>query len=158
MTLTNTRTVETLRVQFNPERLSEKIEAVFTELEILGNSHQLLQFKHAKNIIVGFDLRFDALVQREWNAAKLLDARKFIFSLAQPSRGDKVGTVDPPEVIFTWPKLYSITARIHTPSFEHTRFARSGAPTLSVCRIDLKEVLDIRRTSEDMRQDGTSPG
>jgi hypothetical protein len=155
MSLTNTRTTELLRVQFNPERLSEKIEAVFNELEIQGHSHQVLQFKHSKNLTVDFELRFDALVQREWDADRIEEARRFLMSLAQPSRGDRVGTVDPPPVLFVWPRLYAIVARIYAPSFEHVRFAATGAPTLTIARVAIKQVLDARRTSEDLRRDGT---
>lgn len=155
MSLTNTRTAELLRVQFNPERLTEKLEAVFNELEVQGNSHQELQFKHAKNLTTDFELRFDGLISREWDADRLEEARRFLLSLAQPSRGDRIGTVDPPPVIFVWPRLYAIVARIYTPSFDHVRFASTGAPTLSIAKIQLKQVLSVRRTSEDLRRDGT---
>jgi hypothetical protein len=155
MSLTNTRTVEMLRVQFNPEHLSEKIEAIFKDLEVLGESGQPMLFRFSRNIAVELELRFDALIDRQWDAARLEQARRFLLSLALPSRGDRLGTVDPPPVLFVWPKMYSLVGRISTPTIDHVRFARTGPSTLMIAKLAFKEILEARRTSEDMRQYGT---
>jgi hypothetical protein len=151
MSLVNTDTAERLDVQFNPEGLKSKLAAVFTEPEVLGASAQEQQFKNAKNFTIDFDLRFDALVSRSWPATRIEDAKRFLWALAQPRAGDRVGTIDPPKVLFVWPKLYTIVGRINEPAFDELRFARTGPCTLLIAHLQVKQVLTARRTSERVR-------
>lgn len=154
MSLTNTDTAETLVVQFNPEKVREKLDPVFKELEVMGAAGTVDQYQLTKSLQIEFDLHFDCLVDREWTAAKLDDARRFILSLGYPSAGESVGQSAPPPVLFVWPKLYSIVSRVRAPQFEFTRFASTGAPTLATSKFDLRQIISIRRTSEQVRTQG----
>lgn len=154
MSLTNTDTGETLVVQFNPEKISAKLEPVFAELDVLGASGQDQQFRLLKNAQIDLELRFDALVQREWDADKITSAINFILALATPRSGDSVQDIDPPYVLFVWPRLYTLVGRIWQPSVEDLRFARTGARTLSVVKFQIRKIYTARRTSAEVRQKG----
>lgn len=158
MSIVDTDEAERLDVQFNPEKLSSKLEAAFNELDVLGASSQEQQFKYGKNFVIDFELRFDALVSREWNATKLEKAKRFLWSCATPRAGDGVGTIDPPKILFVWPRLYTVVGRINGPAFEEQRFAKTGECTLMVAKIQIKEVLSARRTSEQVRRAGMVGG
>jgi len=154
MSLTNTDTAETLVVQFNPEKLSGKLEPIFAALEVLGASGQEEQFRYLKNASIDIELRFDALIDRTWNAAKLQDSMNFILSLAAPRQGDTVQDIDPPYTLFVWPRLYAIVGRVKAPTWEDLRFAMNGACTLRTVRFQLSQITNARRTSTDFRRRG----
>lgn len=154
MSLTDTSTAETRVVQFNPERLKGKLESLYADLEVLGGTGQQQQFRLLKNAVLDIDLRFDALVSREWNADKITDFHNFVLSLATPRQGDAVGDIDPPYCLFVWPRLYTIVARVRNPTWEHLRFASSGAATLTTISFQLHQFNSFRRTSEDVRKRG----
>lgn len=158
MSLVDTDAAEWLDVQFNPERLQTKLEAVFNDLVTLGAAGEEPQFKNSKGFTIDFELRFDALVSREWNAQKIEKAKNFLWSCATPREGDGVGTIDPPKILFVWPRLYTVVGRISSPSCEEQRFARTGECTLMVAKIQIREVLSARRTSERVRQAGIVGG
>jgi len=154
MSLTNTDTAETLVVQHNPERLGAKLEPMFSEPEVLGSSGQEQQFQLLKNAVIDIELRFDALVERQWTADKITDALNFIMSLAAPRGGDSVQDIDPPYTLFVWPRLYTVVGRVWAPAWEDQRFARTGARTLTVVKFQIKQITRVRRTSEDFRRRG----
>lgn len=154
MSLTDTSTAETRVVQFNPERLKGKLENLYADLEVPGATGQLQQFRLLKNAVLDVDLRFDALISRDWNSDKITDFLNFVLSLATPRQGDSVGDIDPPYCLFVWPRLYTLVARVRSPTWEDLRFANTGARTLTTISFQLHQFVSFRRTSEDMRKRG----
>lgn len=158
MSLSNLHTAETMEMQYNPEELEEGLEVTYQRLTILGMSHQELQYINTGNHEVTLKLAFDSLASP---APKydIIDARKFLLSLHYAPRGaNTIRSGAPPRVLFFWPKLFAIQARILKPQFKHTRFALNGTPTAFVVTVQMSEVLDARLTSDDVRARGTLRG
>jgi len=61
MSLTNLNNGRSLEAQFNPEELTELLEANWNNLVILGMSHEPSQYSHTSNQSFEFTLTFDAL-------------------------------------------------------------------------------------------------
>lgn len=154
MTFTDLVTLETWTAQFRPEQLTAKLDPVYSELEILGGSATVDQFRHTKSLSIEIELYFDCLAQKGWTAATLDDAERFLSSLAYPVRGDTPGQGKPPNVLFVWPKVYSVVARVGPATWTKKRSASTGPFTLATAKLELRQVLSIRRTSDDVRARG----
>jgi hypothetical protein len=152
MTITNVETGELISAQFNPDELSEKLEASYNEPEIVGHSHQPLQFKSTKNLALSFTMVLDgmSLVDNE-NGDRLDDHRNFIHSLFYPMRSG-AGT---PRVLLVYPKIYSIVCRAKSLDGNHKRMSKTGRSTLYEMKISWSEVLVRKLYSEDVRIVGT---
>lgn len=161
ISLTDTRTTETLQVPFVPQKLAETLpEAVYKDLEIQGHSSELQQYSHTKNHRFSLELVFDALVHPEWDATKIEDARRFIMSLGFAGDGDQVGYIEPSPVLFLWPGLVTLECNVRgATTFEHTRFAgsgpRAGMPTRSVAKLELHVIRSTLLRAPNLRRDGT---
>lgn len=148
------RTAETMEALFNPSELEEALDVLYNELGIPGLSHSPLQYSGTSNHKFSFDLY--AVGDGATGRAQIEDFRKFLLSLCYPAAAaDSVLTGAPPRVLFVWPELVSLQARILSVGFKHQRFALDGGTTRFVASLKLSEVRDTRLTSEDVRRLGT---
>jgi hypothetical protein len=148
------RTAETMEALFNPSELEESLEVLYNELGVPGLSHSPLQYSGTGNHKFGFELYAvgDGATQR----AQIEDFRRFLLSLCYPAAAaDSVLTGAPPRVLFVWPELVSLQARILGVTFKHQRFALDGGTTRYVATLKVSEIRDARLTSEDVRRLGT---
>lgn len=154
MYLQDLKTLETVEMQFNPEKLEETIAVEWARLKPLGLSHEVLQYDHTGNHKVAFELIFDALAAGGTDRMNV--ARRFLLSLCYSKKGAQtVSDGEATRVLFVWPGFMSLTSVITSLKFTHTRFNVAAAPTLSACSVALEEIRDVRLFSEDVREMGT---
>lgn len=152
LSITNLETGEPIEAQFNPDELKEKIEATYNEPDVVGHSHQPMQFKSTKNFALSFALVLDGLSVVDNEAGDALEeARNFMLSLCYPMRNGS-GT---PRVLIVWPRIYSLVCRCRSVEGTHKRMALDGRSTLYEMNTTWGEVLVRKLYSEDVRISGT---
>ena len=163
MEIANLRTGEVVSAQFNPEELKETLQVNYERLEILGMSHQPLQYKNTGNLQIAFDLGFDALSSRNVELSGTAVGggdphlmRRYLLSLCYPPRGpqDVLGG-GPPTLLFMWPHIWTVHCKMTKLDITHKRFALSGIPTLFVATVTIEQISESRIFAEDVLSDGT---
>ena len=152
MTITNTRTGLTRKMQFNPTELQESIGAEFARQTVPGLSHQVLQFTNTRNREVKFELFFD---DSNYPAAErgknpILPMRRWLRSLLHPRRGGGRVTGGSPRVLFTWPGFISFTCFVIDLQFTYAQFNLAGEPSQMRVDVTVEEVRDELRLMEDV--------
>lgn len=155
ITLTNMGSGETLEMPFFPSTLTETIVVSYSRQKIVGMSHSQLQYGNTENYdLKGLDFFFRTTTPEEAFANS--EARKFLMSVCYSREGAMgVRGGGPPRVLFIWPQLISLTCKLTTLQFKHTKFNVRGAPTVTSAKFDLEEVRNARLTSEAVRTFGT---
>lgn len=165
MSLANLNDGVVLTAQYNPTEIEEELGVNYNDLDVLGMSHKPQQYKNTNNHRVQFTLRFDALTIRDaqgslgipTQGANINNARRYLLSLCYAPRGaqDILGGA-PPNVLFFWPNLFSLRAKIRRVRIRHFHFASSNAATGRFdADIELHEMRDLRLVSEDVFANGT---
>lgn len=159
MSLGNLATGDSLVMQYNPEGLNEKLEAVFNELIIQGQSHPQLQYGSTKaHTFPSVKLSFDRLISQgpgglRYDTAK---ARRWLLSIMYSSRASKdVASGAPPRILFVWPGLISMRCHVGSLELDNWRFGLDGKPTGFHATLEMKEVRDVRIYMEDVLASGT---
>lgn len=157
MSISNLDTAESIYLQYNPEEIEEAFGVVYARQTSPGLSHQILQYINTENVVLTFDLVFDALTNREdFDEDDALNARRFIHSLTLPMAGAAtVRDGAPPRVLFVWPYLFAFTTVITKGRTKFRRFFKSGKPSLFTISLTIEELREFRITSEDVLADGT---
>jgi hypothetical protein len=149
--------------QFNPDKLSETISAVWSDIVVPGLSHERRHYSHTKSVPFKFTLQFDALEYMQ-NAnvdqfenpgitagVDYVDsAMNFLRSLGYAS----TTTGSPPRVLFYWPNFISLTATVEEIGIEYTGWARTGEVLRFSAAISLKEIRDAHMTRTDVLVSG----
>lgn len=152
MSLANLTTAQAIDLQYNPTELAMDLEVDWASGTILGLSHELLQYSHTKNLQPSFELAFDEVANRQYDAQK---AMRFLMSLCYAPKGaSDIRAGAPPRVLFVWPNLCTLTTVIAKESFKFTRFAQNGRPTGWIVQMTIKEIRDVRLTMEDVLLNG----
>lgn len=158
MSLADISNGDFIEAQYNPVKLKRKIQVVWNKLKVLGHSHEPLQYSNTSNVSFAFDLAFSCWDDRASpvQMAKIIDnAQRFLQSLCYSKRGGQdIVSGAPPRVLFVWPKLVSLTARIEEIEIEDTDFNVEGASIRFTASIKLEEIRDARLFSEDVRATG----
>lgn len=156
MTIANLATAESLDVQYNPAELEESLGVVYARQTVPGLSHQVMQFIHTENLVLNFDLSFDALTRpQDYDSEDAEIARRFLQSLCYPRQSTTIRDTAPARALFLWPTLFTITTVITKLKIKMNRFARSGKPTAFVASVTLEEIRDFRITADEVILDGT---
>lgn len=161
MTLTNIRTAETREPQFNPEKVTEEIEANWTSLQPLGYSHEPQQFKNTGNLKLGFELTFngDTNYGGGGGGAFIHDTRQFLISMMYSSASAQdVISGAPARALFVWPEMWAIQCVIKKSTFVHDWFSRTGHSMRYTAQLELILVSDFRIISENIRERGYRGG
>lgn len=145
--------------QFNPDKLSETISAVWADIAIPGLSHERRHYSHTKSVPFKFTLQFDALEYMQNANVDPFEypgitagteyverAMNFLRSLGYAS----VNTGAPPRVLFFWPNFLSLTATIEEIGIEYTGWARTGEVLRFSATVSLKEIRDAHMTRTDV--------
>lgn len=159
----NAATAGWLSAQYNPEEVTEQLEAVYKDLEVQGLSHEIPQYDHTKSLALSFTLAFDALTGRSIQLSGGLKgagtpdlARRFLESLLVPTRSaSSVASGAPPRALLVWPNLFSLTGILRKLVFHHKRFGTDMGSTWFTTDVTFTEVLATRITSEDVFANGT---
>lgn len=156
MSFTNLATAETVEAPLNPTELNEALRANWEELEVLGLSHPIPQYKSTGAHTLTFTIRCDAYSGGKNRMAYNLAFRRFLLSLFYSGRGAKdVQGGAPPRFLFNWPGFITLTCRIESAEFKHVLFTKEGLPRLFDVDISIKEIRDVRLNSEDLSSNGT---
>lgn len=178
MSFTNLDNGRSLEAQFNPEKLKEKLDVEWSELEVQGMSHRPQQYGGTANHEFKFTLQFNCVDNgggdmvtndpsllnqpravsgsTQNRQGDILLARNYLLSMAYGPRGrqDIVGS-SPSRFLFVWPGLVALTAVLHSLEIEHTQFDLQGRPMIFDADITIKEIRDVRLYSDDVFFDGT---
>lgn len=154
VSLTNIETGDVLEVQFNPDELNEKVAAAYNDLAILGLSHKPDQFQSTENLVLSFDLVFDALAV-DGGVDTIARARRFLHHLCYPVDGQDVRTGGTPRVMFLWPRLFAITGRLRSVDITMKRWNSDMALVYYVAKLNLTESRSVRITSAEVLDFGT---
>lgn len=169
MTLTNVQTGDAMTAQFNPDEVKEKLVVNYKDLEILGLSHRPKQYQNTSNLALSYELGFDGLSTRgieisgvsfsktfQSQVTAINQARAFLMSLCYAPKGAQtVVGGGPPQVLFTWPNLYSLVCVITGLDFTHKRFARKLPSVLFTVCVTIEEIRTVRLFSEDLLANAT---
>lgn len=165
----NADTLSWLSAQYNPETVTEQLEAVYKAIEVQGLSHEPLQYDHTRNLTLSFSLNFDGLTGRLvmfsdgplQQVTSIEDgtperARRFLHSLFYPRQGaSNVAGGAPPKTLFVWPGLFSLLGRMTKLQINHKRFESSMKSSWFTAELGFTEARVNRLTSEDVLAFGT---
>lgn len=153
MTITRLDTGASVSAQFNPDEVQEELTVNYAELPVVGLSHRPMQYVGTSNLLLNYDLGFDVLSIEGGSA---IAARTFLHSVCYASKQAQ-GITDggTPELLFSWPNLYSLVCRMQKLSITFKRFNITGLPTLFVASVSLSEARVTRLYSEDVLNYGT---
>lgn len=156
MSFTNLATGQTVEAPLNPSELNESLKANWEELEVLGLSHKVQQYKGTDPHEFSFTVRCDAYTGGQNKRVEVILFRRFLMSLFYSRRGstDIIGGA-PPRFLFIWPSLATMTCVIHSADFKHTAFDSFGGILRYDVDISIKEIRDLRLTSEDVERNGS---
>lgn len=155
MQLVNIDKATSIEAQFNPTEIDEELAVLYNRLQVLGLSHQPMQYQGTGNHQFSFELAFRAADNQGKNLlADVYARRNFILSLCYPSRQPATGA--PPRVLFIWPGLASLTCKITSVRGKHTFFNKKAFPVYFAMQIGVEETRDVRIYSEDVLNNGTN--
>jgi hypothetical protein len=158
VTLVNTKTLEEFEMPFTPTELTENIVVQYARQDILGMSHQNMQYSGTSNYkLQKLAFFFRGNTQEEVHGDfGIKQARLFLMSLCYPPQGQGgIRDSGPPRILFLWPQLVSMTCVITELNFTHKKFNVDGFPTHFVATFDLEEIRDVRLLSGTVRVGGT---
>lgn len=154
--LANVATAESLACMFNPSSLSEKVQVNWNRVGVPGLSHQLLQFASTGNRqLPGVEFYVDRFFARaQGDTSDILDFRGFLRALTVPPKSAAgVASMAPPRLLFIWPQVITIETVVTDLEFAYKQFAGDGAVLAYSATVTFEEILDVRVTSEDRRED-----
>lgn len=159
--LGNLTNQETMQFLVNQEVLEESLEADYEELSPLGLSHKRLQFKGTGNLKIPIEIYLSEAIQERFGAqfdqhSSILEKKAWLQSLLYPSASSDYSRVGPPRVLFVWPHVVRIVARVTRWSTTHRLFAtRDLHTTALLVRMELVEDLDTRKLMDDVIVEGS---
>jgi Contractile injection system tube protein len=156
MSIANLLTGSSLEAQYNPTEFEEEISVNWNKLPVLGHSHEPLQYKNTGNHTFSFDLAWSALNDRGITVDDLDLARRFMLSSCYSSRkAAVVQAAEPTDLLFLWPTMIAIVAKMPTLKIKHTDFNAAGKTVRMVMNIKLEEARRVRLYAEDVLERGT---
>lgn len=171
VTLVNLVSMEEMEALCNPEILKARVAVNYASQEIVGMSHQLLQYSSTGNTeLTEVEFFVDARIAKERGFVSrqvrpdlpgstvqfesYLEAfLGFMLALtAPPSPAGDISSGSPPEVLFVWPGAgVSLRCRVTSLEYEFRQFATSGKPLVYMCTASFVESRDQRISSHKLR-------
>lgn len=158
----NLRTNEGYVMQFNPTQFTEQIQVNYGRPQVLGQSHQELQYLSTGNLVVPMTFFFLSRDIQTHEGGQ--QVKNFLYALCYPVRGaDAIVSGAPPRALVVWPGVLSLTTKITQMRINNQRFNRKGEVVQFEAACNFEEMRDVRWTSDDARQlgvrrTGESPG
>lgn len=155
VTFASVRTGESIEMPFTPEKFTEQIVVEYARQQVLGLSHQPLQYTGTQNhTIPDLDFFFRATTPAEIES--IHDGRRFLMSLCYPPDGaDSIRRGGPSRVLFIWPQVVVMTFVITRLNISHEKFNVEGRTTVFRAKIQIEEIRDARLTADEVRERGT---
>lgn len=155
VSIVNLRTQASLLAQYNPDGFTEKVQALFGQVQVLGYSHQPLQYEGTSNLrLEGLEFRFNARSpKRGYTRLDVENARRFFLTAQYAEASDSVAGGQPDRFLFVWPKLYTLTCHLMLEENLLESFAVDGSIERFRARFSLVKVADVRilPTDDDLR-------
>lgn len=166
MFLVHLPTGDTMSAQFNPQEITEKLEAVWTEPEIEGSQAQPLVYRFTRNHDVSIELGYDEQSGRDILSGgpnlgganlSIQRARNWLLALLYRQAGDVAITGGAPgRVLFVWPSMFAIKVRIMMVECTHKLFAEDDLrQTVYTAKLTFKIDSLIPPTYESVLAQGT---
>lgn len=154
--LVNVTSGESMECLFNPTQLTEKVQVNWSRLAVPGLSHQVLQFQSTANrSLAGVEFYLDRFFATEQpGEPDIMEFRSFIRALTVPPSGTE-GVVDtaPPRTLFIWPEVIAIETVVTDVEFQYRQVAVDGRVLVYAATVTFEEILDVRVTSEELREE-----
>ena len=154
--LVNVETGESMECLFNPTQLSEKVQVNWNRLAVPGLSHQVLQFQSTANrSLAGVEFYLDRFFATEQpGEPDIMEFRSFVRALTVPPSGTE-GVVDtaPPRTLFIWPEVITVETVVTDVEFQYRQVAIDGRVLVYAATVTFEEILDVRVTSEELREE-----
>ena len=154
--LVNVASGESMECLFNPTQISEKLQVNWNRLSVPGLSHQVLQFQSTGNRqLSGVEFYLDRFFAAEQPGnPDIMEFRAFIRSLTVPPEGTE-GVVDtaPPRTLFIWPEVVTVETVVTDVEFQYRQIAVDGMVLVYAATVSFEEILDVRVTSEQLREE-----
>jgi hypothetical protein len=165
MFLVHLNSGDTMSAQFNPQEISEKVEAEWAEPEIEGSSSQPLVYRFTKNHPITFELGYDEQSGRDILSGgpnlggniSIQKARNWLLALMYRQAGDvDVSGGAPSPVLLIWPNLFSVKTRVKMVDIKHKLFASDNLRS-AIYSAKLNVVIDslFQNTYESVLANGT---
>ena len=157
LALANLVTGDVLELQFNPEELTEKVEAIYARLQVQGMSHELMQYGGTKNLTMECTAKFDAATNYRGGKFDIAWARRFLMSsvYAPKSTASVVGASAPSSILFMWPNLFTMVTKLTVYSGRLWTFRHDGSLMRWDAKLTFEECRDYRLWAEDVYEQGT---
>ena len=154
--LVNVTSGESMECLFNPTQLTEKVQVNWSRLAVPGLSHQVLQFQSTANrSLAGVEFYLDRFFATEQpGEPDIMEFRSFIRALTVPPSGTE-GVVDtaPPRTLFIWPEVLTVETVVTDVEFQYRQVAIDGRVLVYAATVTFEEILDVRVTSEELREE-----
>ncbi len=154
--LVNVMSGESMECLFNPTQLTEKVQVNWSRLAVPGLSHQVLQFQSTANrSLAGVEFYLDRFFATEQpGEPDIMEFRSFIRALTVPPSGTE-GVVDtaPPRTLFIWPEVITVETVVTDVEFQYRQVAVDGRVLVYSATVTFEEILDVRVTSEELREE-----
>ena len=154
--LVNVTTGESMECLFNPTQLTEKVQVNYSRLAVPGLSHQVLQFQSTGNRqLAGVEFYLDRFFASEQPGdPDILAFRAFLRALTvPPGSTEGVPATAPPRVLFVWPEVLTVEAVVTDVEFQYRQVAVDGTVLVYAATVTFEEILDVRVTSEELREE-----
>jgi hypothetical protein len=145
---TNLVTLEEREAQFNPTELSHTIGADYTQFQVVGLSYQPQQYGSTSNREFTITLQFK--VEGESDLDNF--GSTFNFLTAQLYPLEPGGS--PPDVLFTWPNLASVTVKIIGLTTKHVQFDAQLHPIRTDIDVTMRSVRKEPMFYDEVRDNG----
>jgi len=166
--IANLESAETFEFEFNPPEFTESISANYARHNVLGLSHQILQYLNTNNNKITLDIYLSGVApfldaSRGLDRPETMEAaydisrgKNFLQSLVYPTKSPYGGWRAPPELLFVWPKVVRMLCVATNVSFTHQKFSSKDLRTLSMtATITLEELVKSQRFSGTVRLNGS---
>ena len=154
--LVNVTSGESMECLFNPTQLTEKVQVNWNRRAVPGLSHQVLQFQSTANrSLAGVEFYLDRFFATEQpGEPDIMEFRSFIRALTVPPSGTE-GVVDtaPPRTLFIWPEVITVETVVTDVEFQYRQVAIDGRVLVYAATVTFEEILDVRVTSEELREE-----
>lgn len=148
----NMNTGASFKIQFNPTEFEEAAGANYARHTVPGLSHQVMHFVHTDNRKFSMQLFFEnANFKAGAKGNPIPKVRNKIRELLYPRNAGNVETGGAPRVMMVWPGFITIQAVLTKANFSYSRFNKMGAPCTMVVDVELEEIRDTTRLSEEVQ-------
>jgi hypothetical protein len=172
MFLHHLRSGITLQSMYNPQQVEEALTVVWGRLSPLGASGQVMQYQRTDNLKIPLALTFDGHSTRHVTPSILTNAgvpgiaalaqnqpvefaRRFMLaSCFGPRGGETIPGVAPSRMLFIWPNMWQLAARVTEVKNGHTKFEQTLASQIMTSSIKLEYESLVRLTWHDVMERG----